>query len=191
MDTSGKRDDIIRVALGLFAENGFHGTPMAMIAEKAGVGAGTIYRYFENKEVLIAELHRGLEEKVTALLLARYPEENPLRERFLYLMSEIIKYFIDHPLHFRYMEQFFNSPYGISLHRDRILGRSGKHDILMDIFKQGIEEQIFKELPKSVLFSLAFGPMVILIYDHIRGLIVLNETMIKLFTEACWDAVKR
>ncbi|MFZ2950245.1 MAG: helix-turn-helix domain-containing protein, partial [Desulfuromonadaceae bacterium] len=56
-----KRDEIVRAALELIAENGFHGAPMAMIAEKAGVGAGTIYRYFENKDVLINELYRGLE----------------------------------------------------------------------------------------------------------------------------------
>jgi len=53
MTKPDKRDDIVRAALELIAENGFHGAPMAMIADKAGVGAGTIYRYFENKEVLI------------------------------------------------------------------------------------------------------------------------------------------
>jgi len=47
-----KRDDIVQAALELIAENGFHGAPMAMIADRAGVGAGTIYRYFENKDLL-------------------------------------------------------------------------------------------------------------------------------------------
>jgi transposase len=32
----------------LFAERGYDGTTIPMIAEKANVGAGTIYRYFEN-----------------------------------------------------------------------------------------------------------------------------------------------
>ncbi|HXC93667.1 MAG TPA: helix-turn-helix domain-containing protein, partial [Geobacteraceae bacterium] len=61
MSKNDKRDEIICAALEMIAENGFHGAPMAMIAEQAGVGAGTIYRYFENKDVLINELFREIE----------------------------------------------------------------------------------------------------------------------------------
>ena len=57
MKNSDKRTDILRAALQLIAERGFHAAPMAEIAEKAGVAAGTIYRYFENKDILINELH--------------------------------------------------------------------------------------------------------------------------------------
>jgi AcrR family transcriptional regulator len=51
-----KKTLILETTLDLISENGFHGTPISMIAEKAGIGAGTIYRYFENKEDLINEL---------------------------------------------------------------------------------------------------------------------------------------
>ena len=37
---SGKRDDILKVALELIAESGFQGAPMARIIEKASVGVG-------------------------------------------------------------------------------------------------------------------------------------------------------
>jgi AcrR family transcriptional regulator len=191
MKTSDKRRDIMQTALKLIAEQGFHRAPMAEIAEKAGVATGTIYRYFESKDVLITELHRELEDKIMAFLQEGYPSGRPLRERFLYLIRGILRYFITNPLHFRYMEQYFNSPYGISMHRDRLLGKSGNHDILMDVFEQGIEQQVLKELPKAVLFSLAFGPMIILMRDHILGFIVLDEALIKQITEACWDAIKR
>jgi len=49
MKNSDKREEIMQAALELIAEHGFHGAPMAMIAEKAGVGAGTIYRYFRKQ----------------------------------------------------------------------------------------------------------------------------------------------
>lgn len=191
MKTSDKRRDIMQAALELIAEQGFHGAPMAEIAEKAGVAAGTIYRYFESKDVLITKLHRELEDKIMAVLQEGYPSGRPLRERFLYLIRELLRYFITNPLHFRYMEQYFNSPYGISMHRDRLLGKSGNQDILMDIFDQGIEQQVLKEFPKAVLFSLAFGPMIFLMRDHIFDFIVLDEALIKQITEACWDAIKR
>ena len=191
MKTSDKRGDVMQAALELIAEQGFHRAPMAEIAEKAGVAAGTIYRYFESKDVLITELHRELEDKIMAVLQEGYPSGRPIRERFLYLIRELLRYFITNPLHFRYMEQYFNSPYGISMHRDRLLGKPGNQDILMDIFDQGIEQQVLKEFPKAVLFSLAFGPMIFLMRDHILGFIILDEALIKQTTEACWDAIKR
>ena len=105
-----KRDEIVRAALELIAENGFHGAPMAMIAERANVGAGTIYRYFENKDVLISALYQDLEERMYPVILERYESDKPIRERFLHLSTALLRYFIENPLDFRYLEQFHNSP---------------------------------------------------------------------------------
>mgnify|MGYP001205281990 CR=1 FL=1 len=189
--TSDKRSDVMQAALELIAERGFHGAPMAEIAEKAGVAAGTIYRYFENKEALITELHRELEEEIGAVLRKDYPIERPLRERFLYLIRGLLRYLIRHPLQFRYMEQYFNSPYGISLHRDRLLAKPGNQDMVMEIFDEGCEQQVIKALPKAVLFSLAFGPLIALVRDHVSGFINLDAPLIDQIAEACWDAIKR
>ena len=188
---SDKRADIIQAALELIAERGFHDAPMSMIAKKAGVAAGTIYRYFESKDVLIIELHRELEDKISAHLQKDYPAERPLRERFLYINRKLLRYFIDHPLHFRYMEQFFDSPYGVSQRKEKIFEKSGNSDILIDIFEQGIEQKILKDLPKVALFSLAFGPLSNLICDHNLGFITLDDSLIEKVSEACWDAIKR
>jgi AcrR family transcriptional regulator len=191
MNISDKRKDILQAALELIAEGGFHGAPMAEIAEKAGVAAGTIYRYFENKEVLITDLHRELEEEIGAVLRKDYPAERPLRERFLYLIRGLFRYFIAHPLQFRYMEQYFNSPYGIALHRERLLARPGSQDIVMDIFEEGLDQKVVKPLPKAVLFPLAFGPFIALMRDHVMGFIALDTTLIDQIAEACWDAIRR
>ena len=44
------------------------------------MGAGTIYRYFANKDQLIAELYRELEEKIYAVLLKGYAPDKPVRD---------------------------------------------------------------------------------------------------------------
>lgn len=193
MKTSDKRGDVMQAALELIAERGFHGAPMADIAKRAGVAAGTIYCYFESKDVLIMGLFQELEDKINATLREGYPVEQPLRERFLHIVRELLRYLIAHPLHFRYIEQYFNSPYGTSTRRDRLLGKTGNHDhdILMEIFEEGISQQILKDLPIVVLFSLAVGPIISLMRDHILGFIVLDEALIKQTTEAYWDAIKR
>ena len=190
MSKNDKREEIIRAALELIAENGFHGAPMAMIAEKAGVGAGTIYRYFENKDVLINELYRGLEERLYAVIMDGYSPEKPARERFIHLGTAILRYCISNPLDFRYLEQFHNSPYGVEFRRDKILGKTGNKDIYRELFKEGVAQQVVKDLPMMVLFALAFGPLITVARDHILGFVFLDETLISQTISACWDGLK-
>lgn len=57
-----KKSLIMRVALELFATNGFHGTTISNIASEAGISKGLIYNYFRSKEELIKEIiYSGLD----------------------------------------------------------------------------------------------------------------------------------
>jgi AcrR family transcriptional regulator len=49
---------ILDAALEVFSEKGFHVATVDEIAERAGLGKGTLYRYFANKETLFNELVR-------------------------------------------------------------------------------------------------------------------------------------
>src|SRR5438093_189610 len=48
-----------RAALELFTTQGYHGTTTPLIAKKAGVAEGSIYRHFDGKQHLLNELYRG------------------------------------------------------------------------------------------------------------------------------------
>lgn len=184
----------MQAALELIAERGFHDAPMSEIANKAHVAAGTIYRYFENKDVLINELFHELEDKITDVILSDYPVGKPLKDQFFHVFRGTCRYFITHPLHFRYMEQYFNSPYGISERRDMFMREKSNqdgHDTLRGIFETGVFETTLKDLPVIVLFSLAIGPMIYLIRDHTLGFLALEESLIRQISEACWDSIKR
>jgi AcrR family transcriptional regulator len=191
MKSPEKRAEIMQVALELLAEHGFHRVPMSMIAEKANVAVGTIYIYFASKDELITGLFLDLERKIIAAFRDGFSAAGPMRERYLYLTREVLLYFINNPLHFRYLEQYTNSPYGITMHRDRFLGKPGHDDILMNFFEEGISQHVMKSLPMVVLFSVSFAPLIFLARDHILGFINLDEDLIRQVTEACWDAIKR
>jgi len=191
MTKPDKRDEIVRAALELIAENGFHGAPMAMIAEKAGVGAGTIYRYFENKDVLIGELYRELEDKFRPCLNAGYDRQHTIRSRFIHLATALLRYFINCPLDFRYLEQFYNSPYGEAFRREKLLGKREKGDLFCELLQDGVDQQVIKELPLTILAALAFGPLLSVARDHILGFIFLDAGLIDKTVEACWDGLKR
>jgi AcrR family transcriptional regulator len=192
MTKSDKREEIVHAALELIAENGFHGAPMAMIAERANVGAGTIYRYFENKDVLINDLYADIEKNILTALLEGYSLEKPFRERFLHLGTELLHHYIRNPLVFRYLEQFHNSPYGVEFRRDKILGTGASGcNVFRDLFEQGKTQQILKDLPLVILFALFFGPVLSVARDHVLGFVQLDENLIHQTIEACWDGVRR
>jgi AcrR family transcriptional regulator len=191
MTKQDKREEILCAALELIAEHGFHGAPMAMVAERAGVGAGTIYRYFENKDVLINELYGEVEETMQQFVQEGYSAQAPFRARFLHLGTALLRFFIEHPLHFRYVEQFHNSPYGVAVRRDKLLGNRQGCNAFKELFDQGMAQQVLKDFPLVILFDLAFGPIVTMARDHILGFVHLDGSMISRAIEACWDGVRR
>ena len=57
-----QRERILTAAQECFIGHGFHAASMASIAETAGMSAGLIYRYFENKNaIILAIVERQLE----------------------------------------------------------------------------------------------------------------------------------
>ncbi len=63
-----RRAEILAAAATLFAEHGFASVQVQAIADRLGVGNGTVYRYFETKEALfLAAVERGLAELDAAM----------------------------------------------------------------------------------------------------------------------------
>lgn len=52
--TEARRRQILEAARTCVLQSGFHGSSMVQIAQVAGLSVGQIYRYFENKEAIIA-----------------------------------------------------------------------------------------------------------------------------------------
>lgn len=189
MDCSEKRAAIIQATLELVSENGFHGSPVAMVAERAGVAAGTIYRYFESKDVLITATYMDLEERARKKAMEGYPEHGDAREKFSHLARALVLHWVSSPVEFRFLEQFHNSPYGAARRRDKLFGK--EKDFCREIFEEALEHALVRDLPISILFSLAFGPLIFICRDHILGFFQLDDSMIQQVVDGCWNAVKR
>lgn len=189
MSPTDKRTEIMRSALEQISSNGFHGAPMAMIAERSQVAQGTIYRYFESKETLIFELHRFLVEKFEGALRRDIPQGRPLRERFFHVVRGFVRYCLAAPQDFRFLEQFHDSPYGVVYRRDRALGNADG-GIFQEVIAKGKDEQLLKILPPTVLCALFFGPLLCLVHDHIFGIAECDPQMTEQTVEGCWDAIR-
>lgn len=55
-ETFDRREQILKISLQLFAENGYHKTKISDIVRQAGVAQGTFYWYFQSKEAIALEI---------------------------------------------------------------------------------------------------------------------------------------
>ncbi len=63
-----RREQILEAAMICFAQRGFHQTSMHDISARAGISVGLIYRYFKNKEEVIAALAAEHKKDIASLL---------------------------------------------------------------------------------------------------------------------------
>ncbi|MET3960131.1 AcrR family transcriptional regulator [Marmoricola sp. OAE513] len=54
--TGTRRDELLAIAAGLFAERGFKNTTVRDIADAAGILSGSLYHHFDSKESMVDEL---------------------------------------------------------------------------------------------------------------------------------------
>ncbi|MEO7118967.1 MAG: TetR/AcrR family transcriptional regulator [Candidatus Limnocylindrales bacterium] len=71
-----RRDEILRVAAQLFAERGFHGVGVDDIGAAAGITGPGIYRHFDSKDAILAEMLVRISERLLAGGQARVAQAN-------------------------------------------------------------------------------------------------------------------
>lgn len=87
-----KYDIILDAASQVFACEGFHKAKISKIAEIAGIGAGTIYLYFKNKEAILEEIFLRSWSRIESKLLEMKKIKNmtPL-QKIAEITGEIIE----------------------------------------------------------------------------------------------------
>lgn len=76
-----RKAQILETAAKVFASFGFAATDVQVIADRIGVGKGTVYRYFPTKEALfLAAVERGLQELTAEMDRLMAEDTDPLEQ---------------------------------------------------------------------------------------------------------------
>lgn len=188
MMSSNKREDILEAALSLFAERGFDGTTVPAIAEQAKVGAGTIYRYFENKEVLVNSLFQECIQLLSGKLLANAPAaDTPIREWFQHIFVQMSRFANEHDKALAFIDSHSGSRYLDASSRkmfDEFLG------ILRHMLDEGKRQGILCPLPSDALISIVYGALVRLSRTIKLGVVEESPELWARIEECCWNAIR-
>jgi AcrR family transcriptional regulator len=183
---SEKRIAVMESALDLFVERGFHGAPTSLIAGRAGVGVGTIYRYFESKDALIHSIFEEVHRRFDRRVQDGFEEDRSLQERMTLMLGQLLAAFIDMPREFRFLEQYHYSPFA----GNRCSEIPDKEqNALLNMISEGRDAGIFRDGPLPVLQAIALGSLISLAKEHIAGRLTIDSTVIDMATGACWNAL--
>ena len=96
-----KRKHIIETAVKLFSEQPFHKVRLDDVAEAAGVGKGTVYIYFKNKEELYYNLvYEGFAGLVDNLQIKVNQSGLDPAGKLRTIVAGMVEHFITHPQFF-------------------------------------------------------------------------------------------
>src|SRR3954462_10202873 len=87
-----RRDEILEVAVGLFAAKGYHGVSMDDIGSAAGVTGPALYHHFAGKEAMLAAALIPVSQQLLDGGKARV-EEHPDRARVA--LNSLIDFHVD------------------------------------------------------------------------------------------------
>ncbi|HID11446.1 MAG TPA: TetR/AcrR family transcriptional regulator [Candidatus Latescibacteria bacterium] len=73
-----RQERVLEVAQALFAERGYHNTTMDEIAVRSGIGKGTLYRTFPNKEGLFLAALERAKDRLERAILSEVERESTL-----------------------------------------------------------------------------------------------------------------
>lgn len=93
VDTSVKSQQIMQAAERLFTSRRFHEITMEDVAREAGVGKGTLYRYFQDKDDLFFQTATNGFDELCELLRQKVPGSASFAQQLLIACRHISRFF--------------------------------------------------------------------------------------------------
>jgi len=163
-----KRSRILKVAAREFVSKGYKGANINFIAEKSGIGKGTIYLYFPSKAELFAEALRASNnlwmEKAREVAASI---GDPLRALKRLLELDVVLGVEHKELAQLWISSFFGD-------NRQFVGTAAEvleeyTDLVEDLIGQCVERGIFRELDRrlAAILLLGINEMIIAFYDQL------------------------
>jgi TetR/AcrR family transcriptional regulator, cholesterol catabolism regulator len=137
------RADIVRAALSLFEQKGYHGTSVGEIAERAGITKGAFYHHFGSKEELLQLIHdefSAYQEETIRVALDRGDDPREQLRQLVLCMVEGIEKYRPHVTVF-FQERRHLSPESLTKIRRK---RDQMEGTLVRVFERGVASGAFR-----------------------------------------------
>lgn len=153
-DIPDKRAAIMKAALILFTQRGFHGTPTSMISKSAGVSAGTLFLYFKTKNDLINSVYYEAKARMGPATCEGYEEEKGIRNRVKRIWGNTIRWGVENPEEFMFIAQFSSSPFISDITQEQAWKN---FECLDDVLNDGVRRGDLKKMDRRLALDMLYS----------------------------------
>lgn len=158
-----RRSEILETATKVFARRGYPNTDVQEIADKVGVGKGTVYRHFGTKKRLfLAAVEKGVRELVEAILKRIASCSDPVTQ----IKVGLVEYFEFFDRHKDLVEIFIQerSEFRGASKSTYFTYRDNNISVLENILRTGVKRGLFRRVnvkrSAEVLSDLTYGTVI-------------------------------
>jgi len=148
------RTRILVAARGLVAESGWKDAQIALIAHKAGVATGSVYRHFESKADLYAQVLALVSEREAAIVSAIVDSEGPAGQR---LVDAIFMFSLRAMRGRRLAYALIAEPCDAEIDQARLKYRGQLSDLFAGLIREGVRSGEFIDVDPAIAASCVTG----------------------------------
>lgn len=148
------RQKLLDAALALVSRGGFGALTMLAVAAEAGIATGAVYKHFESKAQLCAEVFRIATEREVAVVRQTALGAGSPSERLLHAVEAFALRALRNP---RLAFALIAEPVDALVDAQRLLYRHAYADVFVELVAQGIASGEFADQPPSVSAAALVG----------------------------------
>lgn len=158
-------------AVEMIVSEGFDGLSMQKLAKSAGVSPATIYIYYKNREDLLNQLYNEIQRTFSEVALRKFNPNLSLADGLWIQWKNRLKFILDYPNYWRFLEQFKNSPLINHKDVDKTEFKENMKLFLINAIKRGE----LKKIEPEIFWSVAYGPFYSLVKFHLQEITMMGN----------------
>ena len=183
-----KRPQILNAAEAILAQHGFYAFSMQYLADTAGVAAGTIYRYFENKDALMDELQKFIREEAAQNVFENWQDSLSPKQKYDLIWQNTFDAVIRNPRRLAVIEMLYGIPN--TNQTEMTIFEDIPFKPLIDFYQQGVDTKAFLDWQLSALIAVSYETAIALAKKVIRGHVVPDQKQLDQVREASWSIIQ-
>ena len=160
---------------------------MQQLADRAQVAAGTIYRYFSDKNEFLLELKRHVYQQIADSMAIGHDPQDPLFEQYRSLWQNSFEFFLSHSDCINCLLQFDSSPNAnqesMHLFDEEYFGP------VLSFYEAGKKQGVFLDLPQPALQALSLSTVWSACKMQHLGYVQFDEELKQQMITASWKAI--
>jgi len=178
---------ILDAALDLFTLMGFHGATVPEVAKRAKVGAGTIYRYFRDKDALVNALYRLHKEAIANHVLKDFPFHETPKEQFKQVWMRMADWALSHRREFAFLELHHHGAY---LDDQSRAVEQHMMQMARSLISEAQKNEALRPIDPEVLIAMVQGAFVGLFRAGMEGTATASRQNFEVVCERLWSAIR-